>query len=183
MLVPLLRKFVRPTWQKVQKAYSVRPGVTLGDDVHIGAGTKLESVAGLAIGNNVYFGKYCTIEASGTIGDHVLVANNVGIVGRHDHDIAAVGVGIRSAPHIADADYDGPGKDDRVDIESDVWLGYGAVVLSPVRIGRGAIVAAGAVVVKDVEPYDIVGGAPAKVLGRRFTDDEIVKHEAQLYGP
>ncbi|MEM9135464.1 MAG: DapH/DapD/GlmU-related protein [Actinomycetota bacterium] len=184
MLVPFLRKYVRPTWQKAQKAYAVRPGVTLGSDVHLGAGTKLESVAGhgLTVGSNVYIGKYCTIEVDGSIGDHVLIANNVGIVGRHDHDYSAVGVGMRSAPHVADPDYSGPGDGDRVEIGADVWIGYGAVILGPVTVGRGAVVAAGAVVVKDVEPYDIVGGSPAKPLGRRFTDDEIAEHEAKLYG-
>lgn len=182
MLVPLLRKYVRPTWQRVQKAYSVRPGVSLGEDVHVGAGTKFEASGQLTIGNDCYFGKNCTIEVNGTIGNHVLVANNVGIVGRHDHDISAIGVGIRRAPHVADEDYQGPGKHDQVTIGDDVWLGYGAIVLSPVTIGRGAIVAAGALVVKDVAAYDIVGGSPAAVLGRRFTDEEIVEHEAKLYG-
>ena len=48
-------------------------------------------------------------------------------------------------------------------------------------MGRGAVVAAGALVVKDVPPYAIVGGVPAKVLKYRFTPDQIRAHERQLY--
>jgi len=60
-------------------------------------------------------------------------------------------------------------------IGSDVWIGNGAKILSGVPIGHGAIVAAGAVVVKDVPPYAIVGGVPAKLIKYRFDDDVIKK--------
>lgn len=60
-------------------------------------------------------------------------------------------------------------------IGADVWVGYGAIILSGVTIGDGAIVGAGAVVTKDVEPYTIVAGNPAKVIRKRFTDDQISK--------
>lgn len=50
----------------------------------------------------------------------------------------------------------------------DVWIGYGAIVLDGVKIGRGGVVAAGAVVANDVEPYTIVGGVPAKPIKKRF---------------
>lgn len=52
-------------------------------------------------------------------------------------------------------------------IEDDVWLGFRSIVLPGVRIGKGAIVAAGAVVNKDVAPYTVVGGVPAKVIKSR----------------
>lgn len=55
-------------------------------------------------------------------------------------------------------------------IGDDVWIGAGALVNSGVRIGQGAIVASGSVVVKDVEPYAIVGGNPAKLIRYRFGD-------------
>ncbi|MEN8583649.1 DapH/DapD/GlmU-related protein [Burkholderia sp. RS01] len=61
---------------------------------------------------------------------------------------------------------------DRVAIGRDVWIGGASVVLSGLSIGEGAIVAAGAVVTKDVPAYAIVGGNPAKQLGQRFASDE-----------
>ena len=57
-------------------------------------------------------------------------------------------------------------------IDDDVWIGYGATIMSGVHISQGAVIAAGAVVVKDVPAYAIVGGVPAKVIKYRF--DEIV---------
>ena len=53
--------------------------------------------------------------------------------------------------------------------------------MSGVRIGHGAIVAAGSVVLKDVEPYSIVAGNPAREVSERFTDDQIREHEKVLY--
>jgi acetyltransferase-like isoleucine patch superfamily enzyme len=57
-------------------------------------------------------------------------------------------------------------------VGSDVWTGYGTWILSGVTIGDGAIVATGAVVTKDVPPYAIVGGIPAKVIGYRHTEEQ-----------
>jgi acetyltransferase-like isoleucine patch superfamily enzyme len=58
-------------------------------------------------------------------------------------------------------------------IGNDVWIGYGATILSGVRIGHGAVIGAYAVVGRDVEPYTIVAGNPAKVIRPRF-DDEVI---------
>ena len=58
-------------------------------------------------------------------------------------------------------------------IGSDVWIGYGAIVKQGVRIGHGAVVGSGAVVTKDVPPYAIVGGVPAKVIRYRFDTETI----------
>ena len=62
-----------------------------------------------------------------------------------------------------------------ITIGNDVWIGYEAVILSGVTIGDGAIIGTRAVVTKDVPPYTIVGGSPAKVLKKRFSDDIIDK--------
>ena len=176
----LARRLLRPVVLRAQRAYAVRKNVTLGTDVHIGLGTVIEAPHSLAIGSNVYIGKGCTIEVDGTIGDHVLIANSVGLVGRHDHDHTVVGVPIRDATWIGDADYHGLGQGTGVQIEQDVWLGYGCIVLSGVTIGRGAIVAAGAVVTKDVPAYAIVAGQPARPVGRRFSEDDARRHESLL---
>lgn len=60
-------------------------------------------------------------------------------------------------------------------IGNDVWIGSNVLLLPGVHIGDGAIIAAGAVVTKDVEPYSIVGGVPAKLIRKRFTDEQINK--------
>lgn len=60
-------------------------------------------------------------------------------------------------------------------IGNDVWLGYEALVMPGVKIGDGAIVAARAVVTRDVPPYSVVGGNPAQVVKRRYSDDVIAE--------
>ena len=58
-------------------------------------------------------------------------------------------------------------------VENDVWIGYEAVILAGVTIGDGAIIGARAVVTKDVPPYTIVGGVPAKQIRKRFNEETI----------
>ena len=58
-------------------------------------------------------------------------------------------------------------------IDDDVWIGYGATILSGVHIGQGAVIAAGSVVSKDIPPYSVVGGVPAKMIKKRFLDPVI----------
>ena len=60
-------------------------------------------------------------------------------------------------------------RENRVTIGHDVWIGHGATVLPGVTVGNGAVIGAGAVVSKDVAPYTIVGGVPAKLIRERFT--------------
>lgn len=66
-----------------------------------------------------------------------------------------------------------------IKIGSDVWIGTGAMVMSGVQIGDGAVVAARSVVTKDVPPYSIVGGVPAKVINYRF-DQETIRHLLEI---
>lgn len=66
-------------------------------------------------------------------------------------------------------------------VEEDVWLGTNAVLLSGVKVGRGATVGAGAVVRSNVPPYSIVTGNPAKVVGFSFKPEDIIEHEKILY--
>lgn len=60
-----------------------------------------------------------------------------------------------------------------ITVENDVWIGSRVSILQGVTIGNGAVVAAGAVVVNDVEPFEVVGGVPAKKIKKRFSDEEI----------
>lgn len=73
------------------------------------------------------------------------------------------------------------GYDKDVIIERDVWIGCNVTILAGVHIGRGATIAAGAVVNKDIPPYCIAGGVPAKPIKFYWTIEEIMKHEADLY--
>jgi hypothetical protein len=66
-------------------------------------------------------------------------------------------------------------KSQIVEIGHDVWLGHNAIIMPGVKIGNGAVVGSGAVVTKDVEPYTIVVGVPAKVIRKRFSDEIIDK--------
>ncbi len=67
----------------------------------------------------------------------------------------------------------------KIIIEDDVWIGMDAIILSGVKVGRGAIIAAGCVVIKDIPPYAIVGGNPMKIIKFRF-DEEKIKYLLQL---
>ena len=58
-------------------------------------------------------------------------------------------------------------------IGNDVWIGYEAMILSGVTIGDGAIIGTRAVVTKDVPPYTIVGGVPARMIRKRFSDEDV----------
>lgn len=172
-------KLIRALWQRAYRMYAVRSGVVLGQRVHLGLGTILYAPNQMTVGDDVYIGKGCTIECDGEIGAHTMLANNVGLVGRHDHDVSVVGASVRFAPWIGDRGTDVV-RQERVVVGPDVWIGYGAIVLTGVTIGRGAIVAAGAVVTRDVEPYAVVAGVPAKRVGARFTTAEIGVHEVKL---
>ena len=66
-------------------------------------------------------------------------------------------------------------------VEEDVWIGANVILLSGVTVGRGATVAAGSVCVKNVPPYAVVMGNPARVVGFNFAPEEIVEHEKHLY--
>jgi len=68
--------------------------------------------------------------------------------------------------------------DQPVEVGHDVWIGHGATVLPDITVGNGAVVAAGAVVTHDVEPYTVVGGVPAEPIDRRFPPDVAARLEA-----
>lgn len=151
--------------------------IKLGKTSTFGRGTVLYAPNQMNIGENVYIGKYCSLETDIEIGNDVLVGNNVGLIGKYDHDFRCIGKSVKDSPWIGDSDYHFKGKGLKIVIENDVWIGYGTIVVSGVHIGHGAIVAAGSVVLKDVQPYSIVAGNPAKEISKRFTIEQIKEHE------
>ncbi|MFW8602408.1 DapH/DapD/GlmU-related protein [Desulfobacterota bacterium M19] len=154
-----------------------------GKDLHVGKGTRLWAPDKLTLGDFVYIGKHVNIEANCRIGNFCILANRVAVVGRMDHDFRAVGYPVRFAPWVGSKGGVSPSVNEEALIEDDVWVGFGAVILTGVVVGRGAIIAAGSVVSRNVEPYSIVAGVPAKNIGQRFADPaDIAAHERAIRG-
>lgn len=110
-------------------------------------------------------------QADTTIGNHVAIASYVAFLNSDDHRYDIIGKTMWDS---------GRGDKYEIIVEDDVWIGHGAIILAPAKVGRGSIVAAGSVVNKDVPRYSIVGGVPAKVLKMRFTLEQIIEHERLL---
>lgn len=179
-----IKALILATGRRLQtkiKAFACRKVLSHGSDLHLGARTRVWAPDHVRMGNQVYVGKDVHIEANCRIGHYCLIANNVAIVGRHDHDFSAVGFPVRFAPWIGSKRFPSPYADEEAVIEEDVWLGYGTIVLTGVTVGRGTVVAAGSVVTKDIPPYSIAAGVPAKVISKRFDDQETIdRHEAAI---
>jgi len=124
------------------------------------------------LGNQVGIGGHCLIQADLEIGNKVMIASSIAFLNRDEHNYGIVGKAMWDS---------GKAQKSKIVIEDDVWIGHGAILLSPLRIGRGSIVAAGSVVVKDVPPYAIVAGNPARLIKMRFTPEEIEAHDRILY--
>ena len=129
----------------------------LGDYSYLGPNTVV---------GNCDIGKFCSIAHEALIGG----------LGKHPVDRVSTHPAFYSPPGplgISFADKKYFEEYERTKIGNDVWIGVRAIVLDGVSIGDGAIVAAGAVVTKDVPSYAIVGGVPAKVIRYRLQEDEI----------
>jgi acetyltransferase-like isoleucine patch superfamily enzyme len=127
--------------------------VKIGKGAHIHMGTQFFNPSGVSIGNGTIIGQNAFLDGRDklTIGDHVDIASDV-MIYNSEHDISAEDFAPVSAP---------------VTISDYVFIGPRAIILPGVKIGKGAVVAAGAVVTKDVPDFAIVGGVPAKVIGER----------------
>ncbi len=128
-------------------------GITIGSGSAIHMGARFYRTDNISIGHDTIIGECAVLDGRDKlkIGDHVDFATGVMVYNCqhdiHSDDFHAVG---------------GP-----VTIEDYVFVGPRAIILPGVTIGKGAVVAAGAVVTKDVNPFEIVGGVPAKVIGER----------------
>lgn len=177
----ILRHFLLATGRRAATRWRSRSVTYCGRDVHIGARCRFWAPQTIRIGDYSYLGKDVSIQANVEIGRYALIADRVAFVGRHDHEFRSLGVPMRFGRWIGGRDADPIRRAEAVVIEDDVWLGFGCIVLTGVRIGRGAIAAAGSVVTRDVEPYSIVGGVPAATIGMRFDDPrQIAAHEAAM---
>ena len=131
----------------------------------------------LHIGRHVYIGHNATFlcqYTSVTIQDNVIIGPRLTLV-ENDHNFHIIG------EYIIDSGLCNSSQNS-ITIESDTWIGANVTILKGVTIGRGSVVAACACVTKTCPPYSIIGGVPAKIIGRRFTDEQIEEHERILYG-
>lgn len=122
----------------------------------------------IRIGHNVQFGRGTWVSCDVYFGNHILMAGRVNFVGRNDHQYNI------PTSYI----WDNPRGIDKVTIvEDDVWIGTNVTILAGVTIGRGSIIAAGALVNCDIPPCEIWGGVPAKkIKGRFFSEEEKNNH-------
>lgn len=155
-----------------------------GKSVYLFPGCKIKGSEKIFFGNNISFGIYCQVNATGSgeekimIGDNTCFNSNVmvnagigGCIKIGKNCLIGPNVVFRTSNHIFSRRDIGiieqghePGI---IVIKDDVWVGANVSIVGSVVIGQGAIVGAGAVVVKDVDDYTIVGGVPAKQIGVR----------------
>jgi acetyltransferase-like isoleucine patch superfamily enzyme len=149
-----------------------RQGVTLGNGVTIGRGASIrpssyygmEPGEGMEVGDGTAIGAFAWIGASGhvRIGKDVLFGPRVVMI-PENHNFEDLDRTIKSQGVTRDG----------IEIGDDCWIGCNVTILSGVTIGHGSIVAAGAVVRSDVEPYSIVGGVPAKLIRMRAPLEQV----------
>jgi acetyltransferase-like isoleucine patch superfamily enzyme len=148
------------------------PWIKHGKNIHCQWSTTFWSPhRDIILGNNVGIGYRCTFLCDTEIGNKVMIASDVAFINSDDHCFDVVGKMMWDS---------GRGDKYKIILEDDIWIGHGVIVLSPVHIGRGAIVAAGSLVKSDVPRYAIVAGVPAKLIKMRFTPEQIMEHENLL---
>ena len=154
---------------RIKKWILIRHGAQIGENPTIYSGVWIQPIRGLNLGNNVSIGKNVLITTAGgiTVGNNVMIGHGSTIITANH--IIPEGIGqIRFSGH----------ENKPVIIEEDVWIAAQAVILPGVRIGRGSVIAAGAVVTKDVPPFSIAGGVPARIIKHRLkTEDSVDKQD------
>lgn len=164
-------KIWAPVWKRAMKH--------CGKGVYIRPmSSDIKGLENLSVGDGTSIPKgstfYCT-RAELTIGNHVIFGPRPTII-TGDHRVDLIG------KHIIDVTDEEklPEQDAPVTIEDGCWIGANVTILKGVTIGRGSVVAAGAVVTQSCEPYSIIGGVPAKLIRMRFTPEQITEHERIL---
>ena len=143
------------------RAFPARGGpISLGDSTIVRAGAMLLPGGGsIHVGAHVTVNQYVVLYGEGgiRIGDDVMIASHTALfAGNHHFDRIDIPMRLQ-----------GTSSRGSITIEDDVWVGSHCVILDGVTIGTGSVIAAGAVVSKDVEPYSIIAGVPGKCVGNR----------------
>jgi acetyltransferase-like isoleucine patch superfamily enzyme len=150
-------------------------GTKFGNNVYIGSNV---SILNSTIGDNSYVNDGSKI-VNASIGKFCSIGPNVRIVlGKHPINFVSTHPTFYSKNKpfrtYSDKNYYNE-YDVKVEIGNDVWIGENVIIPNGLKIGNGAIISSGAIVTKDVEPYSIVGGIPAKLIKHRFEPDLIRK--------
>ena len=138
---------------RLKKIFLLAAGIKVGSHSYIHTPVKFFSFKNLFVGNNTTVNPNCYLDARRTIriGNNVNIAHNTRIY-TLGHDVDSPDLALVGAP---------------VEIGDDVFIFSNVLIMPGVKIGKGAVVFAGSVVVKNVEPYSIVGGNPAKFIKER----------------
>ena len=145
-------------WRLAKIRFSMRTRLRHGDPIFIAKNVDVRAPHFFELGSFVSFGKNFTCEADLRVGSYVLISSNVSVVGKdHPFDDPSMTVFTQQRT-----------DDSVVDIGSDVLIGFGSVIIGSVSIGNGCIVGAGSVVTRDLPPYTICAGVPARVIRHRF---------------
>lgn len=107
------------------------------------------------------------------IGNYVSIANNVTFILGGNHQINTFSTYPIKAKTIEPCSEDDAQTKGAIIVEDEVWIGANVTILSGVRVGKGAIIAAGSIVTKDIEPFAIVGGSPARFIKYRI-DEKLI---------
>jgi acetyltransferase-like isoleucine patch superfamily enzyme len=147
-----------------------RAAITIGHHSWIAGRLLVFPHAGrIKVGNFSYVGEGAHIWSADSIaiGDRVFIAHDVNIHDTDSHSLSAAERHNNFRQRVLDGFAEQPERATTgpIVIEDDAWIGFGAIIVKAVRIGTGAVVGAGAVVTKDVEPYAIVVGNPAVRIG------------------
>lgn len=148
--------------------YSVGRGVVLGKKSKVGAWTYIQAYTNIGYGTKI--GRYCAIARDAEIGpahhDYNLISSHEFLTHRNRFRNVPGYIGEFWKPVRME-------KRPPTILGHDVWIGSKATILRGVRIGTGAIIGANAVVTKDVPPYAVVGGVPARIIRYRFPEETI----------
>ncbi len=170
--------------KSVRKIMPRRKGYRRKDFAHIGRHTKVNPDA-------------CLVPRNMWLDDYVMIQNLVNFISFRGkvvvkkYSVISSGCTIVPSTHLAAPgvpfyfqakDHCGD-EDHTITVNEDCWVGANSILLPKCSLGRGCVVAAGSVVTREFPPYAVIAGAPARIIGVKFSRADVEKHEAMIYPP